>query len=159
MNPIAEGRSSGESPPEATPRSYSAGRSALESADGRSIGELLADVTSDLSTLLRQELALAKAEARQSFVRAGTGAGLLVGAVVAAQLFLVFLSVSAWWGLGKYVGNDWSALIVAVVWAVVAGVLALVGKKKLQQIRGLEHTTETLSKIPNAVTGHDEENK
>ena len=134
-------------------------RSLLESEDGRSIGELLGDVTGNLSTLMQQELALAKAEVRQSGARAGKGAGLFAGAAVGALLFLVFVSVSAWWGLGQYLGNQWSALIVAGVWAVIALVLALVGKKEFERIRGLEQTTDTLSKVPNAVKGHEEDNR
>lgn len=133
--------------------------SALEAEDGRSIGDLLSDVSGNLSTLMRQEIALAKAEARQTGTRAGKGVGMFVGAAVGGLLFLVFLSVSAWWGLGRFVGNEWSGLIVAAVWAVVAGVLAMVGKKEFERIRGLQQTTETLSKIPNAVRGHEEENR
>ena len=45
-------------------------------------GELLSSVTKDLSDLMRQELELAKAEARQSVTRAGKGAGMLSGAAV-----------------------------------------------------------------------------
>lgn len=138
---------------------YQTPRSALEAEDGRSIGEVLGDVTGNLSTLLQQELALAKAEIRQSGTQAGKGVGLFAGAAVGGLLFLVFLSVSAWWGLGQFIGNQWSALIVAGVWAVIAAVLALVGKKELERIRGLQRTTETLSKVPNAVTGHEEENR
>jgi len=138
---------------------YQTPRSALESQDGRSIGEVLGDVTSNLSTLLQQELALAKAELRQSGTQAGKGIGLFAGAAVGGLLFLVFVSVSAWWGLGQFVGNQWSALIVAGVWAIVAAVLALLGKKELELIRGLQRTTETLSKVPNAVKGHEEENR
>ena len=134
-------------------------RSALESADGRSIGELLADVSSNVSTLLQQEMALAKAELRQSGTRAGKGIGMFAGAAVGGLLFLVFLSVSAWWGLGQFIGNQWSALIVAVIWAIVAAVLASAGKKEFDRIRGLEKTAETLSKVPNAVKGHEEENR
>lgn len=134
-------------------------RGALESADGRSIGEMLADVSDNLSTLMRQEVALAKAEVRQSGTRAGKGIGMFVGAVVAAHLVLVFLSVSAWWGLGEFVGNAWSGVIVAAVWLVIALVLALVGKREFKRIRGLEKTTDTISKIPNAIKGQEEENR
>lgn len=138
---------------------YQTPRSALEAEDGRSIGEVLGDVTGNLSTLMQQELALAKAEIRQSGTQAGKGVGLFAGAAVGGLLFLVFLSVSAWWGLGQFIGNQWSALIVAGVWAVIAAVLALMGKKELERIRGLQRTTETLSKVPNAVKGHEEENR
>ena len=84
---------------------------------------------------------------------------MFAGAAVGALLFLVFLSVSAWWGLGQFIGNQWSALIVAVIWAIVAAVLALAGKKEIDRIRGLPRTTETLGKVPNAIKGHEEENR
>ena len=85
---------------EAAREGYTAPRSPLQADDGRSIGSVLADITANISTLLRQEVALAKAELRQSGTQAGKGIGLLAGAGVAGLLLLVFLSVSAWWGLG-----------------------------------------------------------
>lgn len=145
--------------PEAAAAGYRSRRPALQSEDGRSIGELLADVSGNLSTLLQQEIALAKAEVRQSGARAGKGVGMFAGAALGGLLFLVFLSVSAWWGLGRAIGNEWSALVVAASWAIVAGALALAGRKELQRIRGLRRTAETLSKIPNAVKGQEEENR
>jgi hypothetical protein len=134
-------------------------RSALQAEDGRSLGEVMGDLTRNVSTLLQQEVALAKAELRQSGARAGKGVGLYVGAAVAGLLFLVFLSVSAWWGLGQFIGNEWSALIVAGVWVVVAVILALAGKKEMERIRGLPQTAETLGKVPNALKGQEEENR
>ncbi len=127
--------------------------------DGRSIGELLGQVTTDMSDLVRQEIALAKAEARESGVRASKAAGMFSGAAVAGQLFLVFVSVAVWWGLGNAIGRGWSGLVVALVWAVVAGVLALNGKKKLEQVKGLPRTSETLKKVPPAAKGHEEQNR
>jgi hypothetical protein len=134
-------------------------RSALQAEDGRSLGEVMGDLTQNVSTLLQQEVALAKAELRQSGARAGKGVGLYAGAAVAGVLFLVFLSVSAWWGLGQFIGNEWSALIVAGVWVVVAIILALAGKKEMERIRGLPQTAETLGKVPNALKGQEEENR
>lgn len=144
---------------EALKEGYAAPRSALEADDGRSLGTVLADITANISTLLRQEVALAKAEVRQSGSQAGKGVGLLAGAAVAGLLLLVFVSVSAWWGLGQYIENQWSALVVAAVWAIVAAILGLAGKKELERIRGLQNTTETLGKVPNALKGHEEENR
>ncbi len=138
---------------------YEAPRGVLAAEDGRSIGELLSDVSGNVSTLLQQELALAKAELRQSGSRAGKGVGLFAGAAVGGLLVLVFVSVSAWWGLGQVMGNQWSALVVALVWAVVAGVLGVLGKREFERVRGLARTSETLSKVPNAVKGHEEENR
>ena len=85
-------------------------------SDRRS-ASLLGDVSKDLSDLVRQEIALAKAEATQSATRVGKGAGLLGGAGVAGHFVLLFLSIALWWGLGNSIGRGWSALIVAAVWA------------------------------------------
>lgn len=144
---------------EAAKEGYAAPRGALDAPDGRSLGSVLGDITANISTLLQQEVALAKAELRQSGTQAGKGVGLFAGAAVAGLLLLVFVSVSAWWGLGQYIGNEWSALVVALVWAIVAVILFLAGKKELQRIRGLQNTTETLGKVPNALKGHEEENR
>ena len=120
----------------------------------RSLGALVSDISQDLSTLVRQEVALAKAEAKESASRAGKGAGMLAGAGVAAQLALVFLSVALWWGLGNAIGRGWSGLVVAAIWAAIAGVLALVGRGQLKAAPGLPRTTDTVKDIPDALKGH-----
>jgi hypothetical protein len=132
---------------------------ALQAADGRSLGEVMSDLTSNVSTLLRQEVALAKAEATQAGTRAGKGIGLFVGAAIAGVLILVFISLSAMWGLGGYIGQEWSSLVVALVWIIVAVVLALAGKKEFERIRGLPQTADTLGKVPNALKGQEERNR
>lgn len=127
--------------------------------DDRSVGEIFAEVTGDLSTLLRQEVELAKAEVRRSAKRAGAGVGMLAGAGVAAQLVLLFLSVALWWALGDVMGLGWSALVVAALWAVVAAVLLAVGRRRLQEVEGVPETVDTVKKIPQAVRGHEERNR
>ncbi|WAJ34445.1 phage holin family protein [Arthrobacter sp. FX8] len=117
-------------------------------ADNASLGELLGDVTRDLSTLMRQEVELAKAEAKQSATRAGKGGGMLAGAGVAGHFVLVFLSLALMWALGALMPLGWAALIVAVIWGIIAAVLASTGRKELKQIKGLPQTGETLSEIP-----------
>ncbi|WP_198671349.1 phage holin family protein [Desertihabitans aurantiacus] len=134
-------------------------RGIAESEDGRSIGQLLSDVTSTLSTLMRQEVALAKAEASQSASRAGKGIGMFAGAAVAGLLLLVFISLSAMFGFGQFMGYEWAALIVASVWAIVAVILAVVGRNEMRRIRGVPDTTDTLSKVPNALKGQEEMNR
>jgi hypothetical protein len=125
----------------------------------RSLGELLTDVTTDLSTLMRQEVELAKAEFSQSAKRAGKGAGMFGGAAFAGYMGILFLSIALWWALGNAIGHGWSALVVAVLWLIVAAVLAVLGRKEIAAIRGLERTSETVQKIPNAVKGNEEENR
>ncbi len=122
-------------------------------------GELLSSVTKDLSDLVRQEILLAKVEATQSAKRAGTGAGMLTGAAVAGHFVLLFLSVALWWALGNVTGRAWSALIVVVVWAIIAAILGVLGKNNLQKVKGLPQTTDTVKEIPNALKGHEENNR
>ena len=125
-------------------------------AESSTIGELLAEVSRDVSTLMRQEVELAKAEIRESAKRAGRGAGLLGGAGVAGMLALVFLSVALWWGLGYVMGNAWSAVVVAVLWGIVALVLALTGKKQIDEITGMPQTVETVKEIPETLKRNEE---
>lgn len=124
--------------------------------EGQSIGELLSNVTSDLSTLMHQELELAKVEARQSATKAGKGAGMFAGAGLAANLMLIFLSLALAWWLGDLLGDSlgWGALVVGLIWAIVAAVLALRGKKEFKDL-GMQQTAETASKIPNALKGNE----
>jgi hypothetical protein len=125
-------------------------------ADDRSIGEIFNAVSQDLSTLMRQEVELAKAEVRQSATQAGAGAGMLAGAGVAGHMVLLFVSISAWWGLGQFIGGAWSALVIAAVWAIVAAILYSVGRNRLKQVSGLPRTTETAKHIPDALKGKEE---
>jgi len=130
--------------------------SVRESDNRRSMGELLAAVSQDITNLLRQEIALAKAEVRKSASSAGKGAGMLAGAGVAGHMVLLFLSISVWWGLGSSIGRGWSALVVAAVWLVIAAVLAAVGRSEMKSVSGVPQTTETIKKIPNAAKGNEE---
>jgi hypothetical protein len=123
------------------------------------LGEIIGDLTRNVSTLMRQEVALAKAEVSQSAKRAGSGIGMLVAAGVAGLLFLVFLSIAAWWGIGNYTGRGWAGLIVAAVWLVIAIILATVGKKKMQEVNGMPETGDTLAKVPNALKGQEGNNR
>ena len=119
-----------------------------EKAARTSLGDLLGEVSRDISTLFRQEVELAKAELSESAKRAGKGAGMFGGAGVAGVMALLFLSICVWWALGYLIGNAWSALIVAVVYAVVALILYLRGKKEIKSIQGAPQTVDTLKKIP-----------
>lgn len=121
-----------------------------------SVGDLLSDVSRDISTLMRQEVELAKVEIKESAVKAGKGAGMFAGAGVAAHMMLVFLSICLWWALGDHTGRGWAALIVAAIWAVIAAVLALRGRAELKTVSGLPQTADTVKKIPNAVKGNED---
>jgi len=117
-------------------------------AETTSLGDLLGEVTRDMSTLMRQEVELAKVELRQSATRAGKGAGMLAGAGVAGHFVLLFLSLALWWALGTVMGLGWSGVVVALIWGVVAAILAARGRKELNAIKGMPQTAETLQEIP-----------
>jgi hypothetical protein len=119
------------------------------------LGDLISEVTQDLSTLMRQELELAKAEVQQSASRAGKGAGMLGGAGVAGYFVLLFLSIALWWAIGSATGLGWSALIVAVIWAIIGAVLYTMGRNSLKSVRGIPKTADTVKKIPDALKGNE----
>lgn len=120
--------------------------------EGTSVGQLLGEVSKDLSTLMRQELELAKAELKVEAKKAGTGAGLFGAAGFAGYMVLMFLSFALWWALANVMDIGLAALIVAVLWGVVAAVTALMGKKKFQQVNPKpERTVETLQQVPGAL--------
>jgi hypothetical protein len=121
-----------------------------------SVGDLISDIAADLSTLVRQETELAKAEIKQSATRAGKGAGMLGGAGVAGYFVLLFLSVALWWLIGHWLGLGWSALIVAGIWAVIAAVLASMGRSELKRVQGVPRTMETAKQIPDAMKGNED---
>lgn len=148
----------------APPGAYAAGPGTAPSTEDEherpSLGTLLSEITSDLSTLMRQEVQLAKAELAQSAKTAGKGAGMLSGAAVAGHFVLLFLSLALWWGLGDLFDSlGWSAVVVALLWGVVAAVLAIKGRSELQDVEGAPKTADTVKKIPNALKGHEEENR
>jgi len=127
-----------------------------ERAANNSLGELLGEVSRDLSTLIRQEMELAKAEIKQTVTRAGKGAGLLGGAGYAGLMAVFFLSVALWWALGYLVGNAWSAVIVAIIWGVVALILYLRGRKQLETVKGAPQTVETVKEFPDTLKRNEE---
>lgn len=115
------------------------------------LGELLTGITQDLSTLFRQEVDLAKAELTESAKQAGKGAGMFGGAAVAGLFALLFVSITIWWALGYLIGNAWSALIVAVVYGIVAAILFARGRANLKSVRGAPRTVDSLKKIPDTL--------
>jgi uncharacterized membrane protein YqjE len=119
-----------------------------------SVGALISEVTSDLSTLMRQELELAKAEVKQEASKTGKAAGMLGGAGFAGYMVLLFLSIALWWALSNSMDQGWAALIVAAVWAVIGAVLFVLGRNRLRDVNPKpERTVETLKEVPDALKG------
>ncbi len=98
-----------------------------------SIGELVSSLSEKLSQLVRDEIRLAKAEIAEKAKHAGTGAGLFAVAGLLGFFGLAALITTAILGLANAVDPWLAALIVGVALLLVAGLLALAGKKALEK--------------------------
>lgn len=123
----------------------------------RSVGELLGEVSAGLSTLMRQEVALAKLEIKEEARKTGKAAGMFGGAGFAGYMVALFVSIACWWALANGMDEAWAALIVAAVWAVIAGLLFITGRKQWQEVNPKpERTVSTLKEVPDALKGRTE---
>lgn len=102
-----------------------------EELTDRPVGELLKQLSEQTSTLVRQEMQLAKAELTQKGKRAGLGAGMFGGAGLFALYALGALTACAILALATALDGWLAALIVAVAYGAIAGVLALSGKQQV----------------------------
>ena len=104
-------------------------------ASERSLGTIIKDLTADLSNLFRSEIALLKLELKESAAKLGGGAALLAAALFLGLIGLAFLFVTITLGLVALGVPAWlSSLIVTVVLFVAAGILVMMGKKKLESV-------------------------
>ena len=123
----------------------------------RSVGSLISEVTNDLSTLMRQEMDLAKAEIKEEVAKTGKAAGMLGGAGFAGYMVALFLCCALWWGLANAMDTGVAALIVAIIWGVIGAVLFVTGRKKMREVHPKpERTVSTLKEVPDALKGHQE---
>jgi len=99
----------------------------------RPVGELLKELSEQTTTLVRQELELAKLELTEKGKKAGIGAGMFGGAGIVGFYAVGALTACLILALATAVDGWLAALIVAAVYGAVAGVLALSGKSKVQQ--------------------------
>jgi hypothetical protein len=110
-----------------------------------SVGSIVTDVAHDLSTLVRQEIELAKAEVKQEAVKAGKAGGAFGGAGVAAWLGALFLTLALTYLLDEIMPRGLAVLIVAILWLAVAAGLAVYGRNKAREINPVpERTVETV---------------
>ena len=111
-------------------------------AHSRSVGEIVSDISSDLSTLIRQEMDLAKSEMKQEVAKLGKGAGMFGGAGLAGHFTLFFLSFALVYLLDNWVPVELAALVVALVWGIAAAVLAMRGRKEIKDANPQLPTTQ-----------------
>jgi hypothetical protein len=129
------------------PTDQTAGHSGNFGTDtsGASLGQLMSEITTDLSSLMRQEIELAKAEIKQEATKAGKGAGMLGGAAYSGHMVLLFGTFSIVFAIGSQIGLGWAALLMTCLWGAVAAFLALRGRDQLRRVNPKpERTVQTL---------------
>ena len=120
------------------------------------IGRLVTDASRDISTPISKEIQLAKSELKVSVKAGGIGAGLFAAAGFLGVLAVIMLSVAIayfihWNGSG--LSLHWAFLIVFGAYAALAGLLVLVGVKKVKQVRAPEKAISQGKQIPSALKG------
>jgi sporulation protein YlmC with PRC-barrel domain len=135
----AESSNGGTASPQATTAVQAHGGSGPQVANGttdpreRPIGDLLKQVKEEGSTLVGQEIKLAKAEMTGKVKDVGIGAGMFGGAGYVAHLASLALMLTIIFALAEAMPAWLAALIVTVLYAAVAAGLGLTAKKRIQQ--------------------------
>jgi hypothetical protein len=109
------------------------------------IGRLVSDTSRQLSSLVQQEIQLAKTELKVSLKDGGTGVGLFAAAGFLVVLAVIMLSVAIaylihWNGDG--LALQWAFLIVFGGYVLIAALLAMIGVRKVKKVKGPEHALE-----------------
>ena len=120
------------------------------------IGRLVTDASRDISSLITQEIQLAKSELKVSVKAGGMGVGLFAAAAFVAVLAIIMLSVAFaylihWNGDG--LDLQWAFLIVFGVYLIVAALLGFVGYRKFKQVGPPDKAIEQGKEIPKALRG------
>jgi Putative Actinobacterial Holin-X, holin superfamily III len=126
-------------------------------AEERTLGQLVAQASEDLTSLVRAEIALAKAEIRADARNAAFAGGLFGAAGYLGLLASVTLVITVAYALVAVGLRPWLAfLIVSVVLLLIAGILALVGRSRLRRLKPPERTIRTTKEAIAAVKpGHN----
>jgi len=128
-------------------------------ADEPTIGRLVNDAGRDISTLISKEIELAKSELKVSVKAGGIGIAMFAGAAFVGVLAIIMLSVSIAYFInwnGDGLALHWAFLIVFGFYLAVAGLLALIGMKKVKQVGPPEKAIGQGREIPRALKGRSD---
>jgi hypothetical protein len=120
------------------------------------IGRLVTDASRDISSLITQEIQLAKSELKVSVKAGGVGVGLFAAAAFVAVLAVIMLSVAIAYFInwnGKGPALQWAFLIVFGFYLLVAAVLGFVGYRKFKQVGPPDKAIHQGKEIPRALKG------
>lgn len=125
----------------------------LTDRDQRSLGRLLADLVDDIRSLVRDQIALAKAEMRSSVRAVAAGAGVLAAAAFVALLMLLFLLLAAAHGIAAAGLPLWAGyLIVGGALLLITVILIAVGVSRFKAAKAPAHSREALERNVEALT-------
>jgi hypothetical protein len=114
------------------------------------IGRLVADASRDISSLVQNEIALAKSELKLSLKYGGTGLGLFAAAAFLGLLAVIMLSVAFAYLLSMTgLHLAWCFLIVFGAYLLLAGLLAFVGFRKVKKVRAPERAIHQAQETKN----------
>ncbi len=100
----------------------------------KGLGELFGELTSEFSTLVRDEVQLAKVELKAEAKDAGKAGGLLGAGAVAGLMALILLSFAIAWGLAEIMPAGFAFALVGLVYLIAAAILGMAGKKKFDEL-------------------------
>ena len=121
-------------------------------ADKQSLGTIVSGITQDFSTLVRGEIELVKTEMRETAQTAARGGGLLAVAGVLAFLGFVFLLVTLAYVISLWL-PVWAGFgIVTLLLVIVATILGVVGKKRLDEVQGIPRSQASIEKTKAALS-------
>jgi hypothetical protein len=112
--------------------------------DPRPLPELLSELSSEFSTLIRQEMQLARAEIRREMATTAKASAALVVAAVGGLMTIVFATSAAAWGLAQVMAVGWAFLIVTLAWLLVTSLAGALGLRKLRQVGPPAQTVQSL---------------
>jgi hypothetical protein len=129
---------------------------AQQAGEEPTIGRLVADASRDISTLISKEIELAKSELKVSVQAGGIGLAMFAAAGFVAVLAIIMLSVAIAYFIhwnGRGLALHWAFLIVFGFYLIVAGLLVLVGVRKVKQVKAPERAISQGREIPKALKG------
>jgi amino acid transporter len=127
----------------------------VPSPDDPTIGKLVADATRDISSLIHNEIALAKSELKVSVKNGGTGAGLFAAAGFLGVLAIIMISVAFAYFLSMTgLHLAWCFLIVFGAYLLLAALLAFVGMRKVKKVRAPERAIKQAKETQSVLKRH-----
>ena len=113
--------------------------------DTKSLRELVSEMTTEVSQLFRAEIELAKTEAKEEAAKAARAGAMFGVGGFAGYLAVLMLSFAAAWALAAVIPDGLAFLIVGAVYAVIAAVCFLIGRRRMQEFSPVpQETVETL---------------